>query len=901
MTAFPTIGDLLGPYEILSPIGSGGMGRVFRAHDMRLRRDVAIKVLKPAYAADPEMRGRLEREARSIAALTHPGIVAIYDVGTADDLPFIVMELLHGANLRARLAAAALTCDSAIDIAAQMAEALAAAHAAGIVHRDLKPENVFLTDSGAVKILDFGLARTTASQDTGDPSLTAPHVLIGTIRYMSPEQARGETPTFASDVFSAGLMLYELATAQYPFAAESIVGMLHAVVHGVPIAPSRLNPAIPSELESVILQMLAKDQAQRPGAADVAARLRTIGRDPGIGAISMEPPRLRPRTVGRAAERDALRIAWSAACAGRSSLVSVSGEPGIGKTTLVDDFLAEVGESGTACLVGRGRCSEAVAATEAYLPILEALESLVRAGGEAMQGVLKQLAPTWHLQIAPLTWSDSSAERLRQEIRSASQQRVKREIRAFLQDVSRQTAILLFLDDVHWADPATVDLLAYLARGFDGMRLLMVTTHRVSELLLAGNPLAPLLLDLQAKGVARALPLPFLDHGDVERYLDLEFAGHEFPPAFATLVHTKTEGSPLFMVDMLADLRDRGVIRREQSWCLTDDMPAIERQLPVSIRSMIQRRLDHLTDEDLRILRVASIQGQHFDSVVIAEAAQLTEVEVEERLELLQRVHALIRMIEERELPDRRLTARYEFVHVLYQNALHGSLTPARRAALSAAVARSLQAHHRSQLGPVASRIAFLFETAREFRHAADGYALAAGHAVQLAAHREAATLARRGLAALERVAETAERADLELRLLVTLGVALQITEGYTSGEGNRAYLRARELCQSLGNRSELLPALWGLWMYSVNTANYEAALQLANDLVTKADHGHAADRVRAAWARGTTALHLGDPALALQHFERGRRVIARKTTASTAICTGTMPASRAGYLGPGP
>ena len=871
MSALPQIGARLGPYELLAAIGGGGMGRVFRARDSRLRRDVAIKVLAPECAGAPEMRVRLQREAEAIAALSHPGIVAIYDVGAADGLPFIVMELLDGMNLRESLERGALSSDKAVAVAAQVADALAAAHAAGIVHRDLKPENVFLTESGCAKILDFGLARsTTRPYETSDSALTAPHVLVGTIRYMSPEQARGETPTAAGDVFSAGLLLYELTTGRYPFDAASIVDQLHAIVHDDPITPSELNPAIPAELDALILQMLAKDHGGRPCAADVAERLRGIWCEPRAVAAHADRSSVRPPTVGRADEREALRAAWSAACAGRPSLVSVSGEPGIGKTTLVDDFLTEVTGSGPRCLVGRGRCSETLAATEAYLPILEALETLVRAGGEPIHRALRQVAPTWHLQIAPLSWNDSSADRLREEIRSASQQRVKREIRAFLQEASRQAPVLLFLDDVHWADPATVDLLAYIARGFDGMRLLIVTTHRVSELILAGHPLASLLLDLQAKGVARALPLPFLERADVERYLDLEFSGHEFPEAFATLVHTKTEGSPLFMVDMLADLRDRNVIRRAGTWRLTDDMPAIERQLPASIRSMIQRRLDHLTDDDLRLLRVASIQGQQFDSLIVADAAQLTQVDVEERLESLQRVHSLVRMIDERELPNRRLTARYEFVHVLYQNALHASLTPARRAALSAAVARSLQSHHQQQMGPVASRIAFLFESAREFRAAAAAYAIAVEHAAQLVAHREAAALARRGLAVLERLSETPERADAELALLVTLGVALQVTEGYTSAEGRRTYLRARELCHALGNRAELFPVLWGLWMYSVNTADYGAAMRLATDMVEMAVKGRPQDRVRAAWARGTTSLHLGEPAEALRIFGWG-------------------------------
>jgi hypothetical protein len=871
----PQLGERLAQYEILSAIGAGGMGRVFRARDTRLRREVALKVLSPEHAGDPEMRSRFEREARSVAALAHPGIVAIHDLGMAGGAPFIVMELLDGTNLRQRLDAGAVPLASAVEIIAQVAGALGAVHAAGIVHRDLKPENVFLTRSSSVKLLDFGLARRAASlgtglTDTGDQGLTGPNVLIGTLRYMSPEQARGETPTEASDVFSLGLLLYELTTGRYAFEADTAIGALHGVVHDSPLAPSSMNPAIPSALEALTLEMLAKDPALRPGAAEAATRLRAIEYGGGAEAAVRMPPAVVHHTVGRGAERETLHAAWAAARAGQSSLVSVSGEPGIGKTTLVEDFLSDISGPGTACLVGRGRCSETLAGAEAYLPVLEVLETLVRRGGEPVQRLLKKLAPAWHLQVAPLASTDSSAERVRQDIRSASQQRVKRELRAFLQEISRTAPVVLFIDDVHWADPPTVDLLAYIARGLDGMRLLIVTTHRVSELLLARHPFASLSLDLQTRGLARDLPLPFLAPADVERYLDLEFPGHELPPAFATLVHTRTEGNPLFMADLLADLRGRGIIRCDPAWRLAEDMSAIEQQLPASIRSMIQRRLDHVDDQDLRLLRIASLQGYRFDALVIAEAAETSAMEVEDRLDALDRVHGLVRLVEERGLPDGAVTARYQFVHVLYQNALHASLTPARRSALCAAIARSLESHHARQPGPVAARVAHLFESAREHRAAARAYSIAAEHAGQLVAHQEAAGLARRGLTLVQELPETRDRAELELPLLLTLGVALLVTEGYASSDGRRAYVRARELCLSLGDRTELFPVMWGLWIYAICTADYAAALDLSNELMRMAEHGRPQDRVRAAWASGTTAMHHGDPVSAIRTFEWG-------------------------------
>src|SRR5882724_3382964 len=205
-----TSGTKLGPYEIQSPIGAGGMGEVYRARDPRLGRDVAIKVLPVSFAADTDRLRRFEQEARAVAALNHPNILAIYDIGTREGAPFIISELLEGESLRKRLSGGALPVRKAIEYAVQMAHGLAAAHEKGIVHRDLKPENIFVTRDGRIKILDFGLAKLTQpeetkGQQTGMPTATAgtePGVVMGTLGYMAPEQVRGKPADVRSDIFS---------------------------------------------------------------------------------------------------------------------------------------------------------------------------------------------------------------------------------------------------------------------------------------------------------------------------------------------------------------------------------------------------------------------------------------------------------------------------------------------------------------------------------------------------------------------------------------------------------------------------------------------------------------------------------------------------------------------------
>ena len=282
----------VGPYEILAPLGSGGMGQVFRARDPRLNREVALKLLPPEYSADPVRKQRFEQEARAIAALNHPGIVSIYDVGEG----WMVTELVDGETLRAAAQSGELTILQVVDIGAQIAEALAAAHETGISHRDLKPENVLLTPDGRTKILDFGLAKIVAplspNQKPEDRStLTNPGTPTGTPGYMSPEQVRGQESDYRSDIFSLGLMLYELLAGKPAFQAESAVEVMHAIVTE---DPPELPPKVPDGLRRIIRRCIEKKPAQRfQSARDLAFALRSFAGlwASGTSAVTVPAPR----------------------------------------------------------------------------------------------------------------------------------------------------------------------------------------------------------------------------------------------------------------------------------------------------------------------------------------------------------------------------------------------------------------------------------------------------------------------------------------------------------------------------------------------------------------------------------------------------------------------------------
>jgi predicted ATPase len=866
-------------YRIDKLIGRGGMGEVYLAYDLRLDRPVAIKVLPERKRDSDPAVSRFLREAKAASALNHPNIVTIHEVGeTEQGGHFMVQELVDGETVRVRLRREKkLALDAVADIGRQTARALTAAHAHGIIHRDIKPENLMVRRDGYVKVLDFGLARVTTTEATRDGESefgTNPGVILGTGAYMSPEQARGEPVDAASDIFTLGILLYEIATGHRPFSVESGLAQLHAIVRLHPLAPSRHNPELPTTFDGLILRMLAKDKAMRPTADEVARELDALlGQDRPTAAATAVAARR--RTVGREKERDALRHAFAEMTAEQGCFAALAGEPGIGKTSLAEDFLAEIAAGPHHPVIARGKCSERLAGTEAYMPILEALDNLIHGGsGEAFTSVLKQTAPVWFVQVAPLSTESTTALQMHEDVKSASQERMKRELGVLLQEISRVRPVVLFLEDLHWADVSTIDVLNYLGGRLSGMRVMVLVTYRPSEMMLARHPYLRIRSDLEASGVLRDLPLEFLTRDDVDHYLALEFPEHRFVPDFGALVYSRTEGSPLFMVDLLRYLRDRGaLIQNDGRWELARSIAEIERELPDSVRATIERKIERLDERDRKLLVAAAVQGHEFDSAIVADAIGADPADVEEQLDDLVRVHAMIRKVEDRELPDHTLSVRCRFVHVLYQNALYASLQPTRRASLSGKVAQSMVTHAGDKDRALASELAMLFETARNFPRAAACFFEAAQHAAGLFAFPEAVVLARRGLDMVKMMPDGAPREQQELGLLMVLGLSLRSVEGWAATELEKIYTRCRNICQELGNPPQLFPAMWGLTMFYAIRGDLRVFKPYAEQLLRQAEEiGSDVFLVGAHQMVASVNEFLGNTITSSEHFEEAVR-----------------------------
>jgi predicted ATPase/DNA-binding winged helix-turn-helix (wHTH) protein len=399
----------------------------------------------------------------------------------------------------------------------------------------------------------------------------------------------------------------------------------------------------------------------------------------------------RGRLVGRARELAELRARFEMALRGERQIVFVTGEPGIGKTALVDEFQRQAASEHPSLLIARAQCLEGYGGTEAYYPMLEALGQLCRGpGGERVVETLAAHAPTWLVQFPSLIKREQR-QALQQEILGATRDRMLREIREALDALNLGATALWVFEDVQWVDLCTADLISATARGRRTAKAMVILTNRPMDLAAPNHPLRTLKPELVTHRLCREIALGPLSEAAVAEYLRAESGGGALPEGFAELVHRNTEGNPLFMIAALDHMMERGLIAREgEQWRLKAPVGEIEIEAPETLRQIFEAQIEHLTSEEQRILEAASVAGVRFPAQTVAKAMRQDAEAMEELFEKLARRSRMIRATGPGESTDGRSSQVFEFVHALYREVFYRRQTPTRRAALQRRIGQEL-------------------------------------------------------------------------------------------------------------------------------------------------------------------------------------------------------------------
>ena len=587
------------------------------------------------------------------------------------------------------------------------------------------------------------------------------------------------------------------------------------------------------------------------------AKVTEISQPPGaLAGASADPSKL----VGRAPEMEELQRRFDRALSGRRQMVFVTGEPGIGKSALASAFADTLDRHRVR--IAQGQCLDHHGVGEPYLPLIEALTRLAGpANDSAIKIILTTHAPSWLAQM-PSLWT--RAERSAMEARGhATRERMLRELTQAVEAMAADAPLLLKLEDIHWSDASTLDWLAHVARRPDSARLMVLATFRPTDAAAITAGLGGITSELALHGHCHEIALSPLTLEAIERYLSIRLGdGDAQPRDVARLLLERTGGNPLFMVSIVNQLAQRDA---------TAATPGVIGAIPHDVRRFIDRQIDELAEGDRHLLTAASVIRREFATAAVA-AALATDVEpVETACARLARQGVFIVKSGASSWPDETPAEHYAFRHDLYRELLYERLPATRRALSHARVGARLEAAWATRPDVIAAEIAEHFERGQERARAIPHHQRAAAKALRRSANQQAIDHLRRGLDAIGQIADEGERTKTEVELQVAMGAAFMALRGFGAPEVLEAYARAEALCDGLGERADLFPAIWGQWMFRTGRSEMEHSRRLGARLIGLGEKfGEAGLRLQAHHAMWSTSFACGDLAGACRHADAG-------------------------------
>jgi DNA-binding winged helix-turn-helix (wHTH) protein len=605
-------------------------------------------------------------------------------------------------------------------------------------------------------------------------------------------------------------------------------------------------------------RFIARLEASSPAASAALPEPALTSSSAAAVSVSSAPARRRASFVGRELELRRLDACLSRALEGPLQAVFLSGEAGAGKTTLAGEFLAHLEQRG-GLLLARGQCIEQYGASEAYLPVLEALGRLCRQSGkERIIEVLRRQAPSWLIQLSGVI--EAAEHAALAATASATPERMLREIAEAVLTLSEERGLVLLFEDLHWADPSTLNLISYLARRSDPARVLVLGTYRPHDLRQQQHALVSVQQDLQVSGRGEEIALAQLSERALSEYLEARFAGHQFPAQLAQQLGERTSGNPLFLARLVDYWLEREwLVQRDGVWQLGVEAAQLVRGVPKSLSRMIEREIAAQPEFERSVIEVASVAGVEFSVPTVAAALEVDVARTEELCHAWARRGQFLRRLGTSEGPDGRISLRCAFAHGLYQQVAYEGIAPARLAQLHLRVGAQLEASHVGSVELVASELALHFERGRAYSSALRYLMLAAERALSRSAYREALQHAQQGLRLLPQL-PSEERPACELQLELMQGATLAMTRGFAASEAERSYARCKELCATLGERSALLPAvLEGIWKFYLVRGSMPIAAELEQQISALAEEQRDPTfRVAARAIRAITYCYLG-------------------------------------------